>query len=181
MELAPLKIRMHLVPFFFTESKGNAIIMGNRKVKAVVFSPFVSSMGKLIKLFLEQVQAPMDFESLNLVLEITPNDPDKYKGAVYKKNKAGNCLLRLPEHINNDINDIFEDMFRMAFVNYIDGCVDNNTDSVIVYAIDKWIEKYDLLEVGYCNDTLRRLYYREKEKGCLSRFQNKKSNTILNT
>jgi hypothetical protein len=45
----------------------------------------------------------------------------------------------------------------------MNGCIENNDEAVIVSAIDKFIDKYDLLEFGFSNDTLRRLYYREKK------------------
>jgi hypothetical protein len=35
------------------------------------------------------------------------------------------------------------------------GCIENNDEAVIVSAIDKFIDKYDLLEFGFSNDTLR--------------------------
>lgn len=182
MNLIPLKIRSHLVPFFFHESKGNEVAYLNKKVKTVVFSPTVSSMGKFIRLLLEKADKPIDCKHLNLYLEVADvGNKKEYQGSIYKMTKSGSCFLKLPEKVNEDINDIFEDMFRMAFVNYIDGCIESSHKSVVVTAIDRWITKYDLLEVGYSSDTLRRLYYREKNKGCLSRFHiGKNSSSLLN-
>ena len=54
-----------------------------------------------------------------------------------------------------------------------------SVDSVASHV--KFIDKYDLLEFGFSNDTLRRLYYREKKKGKIAaRFQAKKSTTTMN-
>ena len=63
----------------------------------------------------------------------------------------------------------------------MNGCVENNGDAVVVSAIDRFIDKYDLLEFGFSNDTLRRLYYREKKNSkIISRFQTKKSPRVMN-
>jgi hypothetical protein len=51
----------------------------------------------------------------------------------------------------------------------------------VISAINKFIDKYDLLEFGFSTDTLRRLYYREKKKSkIIARFQAKKMPNILN-
>jgi hypothetical protein len=125
---------------------------------------------------------PLDIDYFNLNLTISDNGNGKeYKGEFYKHENGRNSFLMLPKDTNDDINDLMEDMFRMSFTSYMNGCIENNDEAVIVSAIDKFIDKYDLLEFGFSNDTLRRLYYREK-KNCkiISRFQTKKSPKIMN-
>jgi hypothetical protein len=88
--------------------------------------------------------------------------------------------LMLSEESVNSINYLIEDMFRIAFVYYVDGGTGSGK-SKITTAIDCFIEKYDLLEVGFSNNNLRTLYYREKKKGCkLSRMQYHSSNRVMN-
>lgn len=174
MSVVPITIREHLVPFFFKETKGNEAMYLNKKVKAALFSPEASSVGKIIRMLMVKSGQPLKVSNFNLFLTISDEaGKRRFKGEFYKQESGRNSFLKLPEEANKDINDLLEDMFRMAFTAYVDGCVENNGESVVVYAIDKFIEKYDLLEFGFCNDTLRRLYYREKDKDMmLSRFQN---------
>jgi hypothetical protein len=44
----------------------------------------------------------------------------------------------------------------------MNGCIENNDEAVIVSAIDKFIDKYDLLEFGFSNDTLAVVLSRKK-------------------
>ena len=89
-------------------------------------------------------------------------------------------LLKRYEGEEPGDNDFLEDLFRMSFISYMNGCVENNGEAVVRSAIDKFIAKYDLLEFDFCNESLRRLYYREKKNAkILERFQTKKSNNLL--
>lgn len=182
MSLVPIIIRDHLVPFFFKESDGKEASYGNKKVKAVLFSPTVSSVGRVIRLLMVKSGTPLKVNKFNLYLTISDEANGKrYNGQFYKSVSGRNSFLMLPKEANDDINDLLEDIFRLSFISYMNGCVENNNDSVITKAIDKFIDKYDLLEFGFSNATLRRLYYREK-KNCkiASRFQTKKSPKIMN-
>lgn len=180
--IVPITIRKHLVPYFFKESEGEVFSYGKQKVKTALFSPEVSSVGKIIRLLMTKSGVPLKVNNFNLCLKVCDEGPHKtYSGQFYKHESGRNSYLMLPEEANNDINDLLEDIFRMSFVSYINGCIENNNEAVIVFAIDKWIDKYDLLEFGFSNDTLRQLYYREKKNGkILARFQKKKSVSILN-
>jgi hypothetical protein len=142
----------------------------------------VSTVGRIIRLLMVKSGKPLKIENFNLYLSISDTPSGKnYQGQFYKHESGRNSFLMLPEEANNDINDLLEDIFRMSFVSYINGCIENNEEAVIVFAIDKWINKYDLLEFGFSNDTLRQLYYREKKNGkIIARFQKKKSVTIMN-
>lgn len=182
MSIVPIIIRNHLVPFFFKESDGKEASYGNRKVKAVLFSPTVSSVGRVIRLLMVKSGKPLNIDNFNLYLTISDDGNGKrYSGQFYKHESGRNSFLMLPKEANDDINDLLEDIFRLSFISYMNGCIENNDDAVITQAIDKFIDKYELLEFGFSNDTLRRLYYREK-KNCkiVSRFQTKKSQKIMN-
>lgn len=182
MSIVPIIIRNHLVPFFFKESDGKEASYGNRKVKAVLFSPTVSSVGRVIRLLMVKSGKPLNIDNFNLYLTISDDGNGKrYSGQFYKHESGRNSFLMLPKEANDDINDLLEDIFRLSFISYMNGCIENNDDAVVTQAIDKFIDKYELLEFGFSNDTLRRLYYREK-KNCkiVSRFQTKKSQKIMN-
>lgn len=182
MSLVPITIREHLVPFFFKESEGVEKMYGNKKVKGVVYSSTASTVGKIIRLLMVKSGNLLKINHFNLFLSISDDGNSKrYLGQFYKSEKGTNSFLKLPEEANKDINDLLEDMFRMAFVSYMNGCIENNNETSVVSAIDKFIDKYDLLEFGFCNDTLRRLYYREKKNNkILYRFQTRTPNKILN-
>jgi hypothetical protein len=182
MQIVPILIRPHLVTFFFKESEGKEYAYGKKRVKAVLLSPMVSSLGRMIRLLMVKSGKPLNIDYFNLNLTISDNGNGKqYKGEFYKHENGRNSFLMLPKDTNDDINDLMEDMFRMSFISYMNGCIENNDEAVVTSAIDKFIDKYDLLEFGFSNDTLRRLYYREK-KNCkiISRFQTKKSPKIMN-
>ena len=183
MAVVPVIIRPHLVPFFFNESEGEEAAYGNKKVKAVLFSPMVSTIGRIIRLLMVKSGRLQKIENFNMFLTIsdTGNGGKGYKGEVYKHESGRNSFLMLPEDASVDINDMLEDLFRMAFISYVSGHVDNNPDGSITATIDTFIDKYDLLEFGFSNDTLRRLYYRERKNNkIISRFQTKKSPNTIN-
>jgi hypothetical protein len=182
MSIVPILIRPHLVPFFFKESEGREASYGNKKVKSVLYSSTVSSMGRMIRLLMIKAGKPLNVNNFNLFLTIADDgNGKKYKGEFYKHENGRNSFLQLPPEVNEDINDMLEDLFRMSFVSYMNGYIEFNPDAVITAGIDKFIDKYDLLEFGFSNDTLRQLYYREKKNGkIVSRFQTKKSAKILN-
>lgn len=180
--IVPITIRPHLVPYFFKESEGKIFNYGNKKVKTALFSPEVSSIGKIIRMLMIKSGVPLNINFFNLNLVVADDGNSKaYSGQFYKHVSGRNSYLRLPEEANDDINDLLEDIFRMSFNSYMNGCIENNGEAVVVSAIDKWIDKYDLLEFGFSNDTFRQMYYREKKNGkIIARFQNKKSAKLLN-
>jgi hypothetical protein len=182
MSVVPILIRQHLIPFVFKESEGEEFNYGGKRGKSVLFSPELSSIGCIVRRLMIKAGKPLKVDNYNLYLSISDTVAGKiYQGQFYKHESGRNSFLMLPEEANKEINDLLEDMFRMAFVSYVNGCVENSSDAVVTKAIDRWIDKYDLLEFGYTNDTLRRLYYREKDKGkILARFQTVKSSKTLN-
>lgn len=180
MSVVPISIRPHLIPFFFKECEGKEVSYGNRKVKAVLFSPQFSSLGRMIRLLMVKAGRPLNVDNFNLYMSVADEAGSKrYQGHFYKFENGRNSFLQLPPETAEDVNDLMEDLFRMSFVSYVNGCVENN-EGVIVSAIDKFIDKYDLLECGFSNETLRRLYYRERKTDkIVSRFQNKKSPNVV--
>lgn len=174
MTIVPVNIRPHLVPFFFKESDGKEYRYANRVVKTVFYSSSTTTIGKIIRLLMVKSNMPLKVDDFNLCLSVEEVcHKKKYEGTIYRYESGRNHFLKLPEDANNDINDLMEDMFKMAFVKFIDGCLHDNPKANVVKAIDKFIDDYDLLEFDKTNETMRRLYYREKKKqGCLVRFHN---------
>ncbi|WP_278035883.1 hypothetical protein [Flavobacterium nitratireducens] len=165
MQHVPIQISPHLVPFFFKESEGKEYSYSNRKVRTVLFSTTISTIGRIIRLLMVKAGRPVNVENFNLCLTVSDNgNSKKYTGQFYKQENGTNSFLMLPPEANKDINDFLEDMFRMSFISYMNGVVENNNEAVVRAAIDKFIDKYELLEFGFCNDTLRQLYYREKKR-----------------
>lgn len=182
MSIVPIQINPHLVPFFFKESEGKEYSYLNKKVKTVLFSSTISTVGRIIRLLMVKAGQPIKVDGFNLCLTVSDNaNSKKYYGQFYKMENGTNSFLRLPEEANADINDFLEDMFRMSFISYMNGCVENNDEAVIKLAIDKFIDKYDLLEFGFSNDSLRKIYYREKKNNkIIARFQTKHTDQLLN-
>ncbi|WP_026730194.1 hypothetical protein [Flavobacterium denitrificans] len=182
MQTVPVSIRPHLVPFFFKSSEGKEASYGNKKVKSVLYSSTASSVGRMMRLLMVKADKPLDVKSFNLFLTVSDcGGKKKYKGDFYRHVNGKNHFLYLPEDANNDINDLLEDIFRMAFFYYVLGSSENDDDEMVTRAINSFIDKYDLLEFGFSTDTLRRLYYREKKKDKpVSRFQALRHHTVLN-
>jgi hypothetical protein len=181
-QVVPIIIRQHLVPFFFKESEGELFNYAGTRGKSVLFSPMVSTVGRIIRLLMVKSGKPLKVDNFNLYLSISDTPSGKqYQGQFYRHESGRNTYLMLPEGANNDINDLLEDIFRMSFISYMNGCVENNSEAVVTEAIDKWMDKYDLLEFNFSNDTLRQVYYREKKKGkIIARFQSAKSPKVMN-
>lgn len=180
--IVPILIRSHLVPFFFKESEGEEMAYGKKRVKAVIFPPNVSTVGRIIRLLMIKADRPLEIKNFNLFLTISDDgNGKKYSGQFYKHENGRNSFLMLPQDACDDINDLLEDMFRMSFISYMNGCIENNDKAVVISAIDRFIDKYDLLEFNFSNETLRRLYYREKKNSkIIARFQTKKSPNSMN-
>jgi hypothetical protein len=181
MSIVPVQIRPHLIPFFFQEFDGEEASYLNQKVTAVKFSS-KSSWGKMIRMFMVKVNMPKKVDHYQLYLRVadSPQGQKTYEGNFYKFESGASSFLELPPDVNHDINSLLEDIFRMAFVFYVDGYMVGGKRN-IVQGINSFIDKYELLEFGFCNEKLRQLYYREIKKGnrC-SRFQKGPANRVTN-
>lgn len=171
MTLAPIDIKPHLVAFFFKEGKGKEVGFGNKKVKPVIFSK-TSSLTRLIRTLMVKCDQPVEVDHFNVFLTVNENASKKYTGTIYKQVSGTNSFLKLPQDANRDINDLLEDIFSMALVSYINGAVENSNDSAeIRAAINKFMDKYDLLELGFNTEMIRRSYYRHRDKPAAGHFQ----------
>jgi hypothetical protein len=177
--LISVNIRPHLVSFLFKELEGKEASYMNVKSKSIKIYPF-SSFGKILYSQLNNVKIGRN-DKFIIFLSIEKKRNLDFQGQLYIEVKKLYEKLLLPEYNVKNINNLLEDIFRISFMYYIDGCLEQDKEANITKAIDRFIDKYELLEVGFSNENLRRLYYREKEKNKrLARMQNQSSTRVLN-
>lgn len=171
-------IRPQLVPFLFKELEGTEASYMSKEIKSITIHPS-SSLGKYLQTQIGDSVKLKKKDKFIIYLTVEKKRFNIFYGLFYIEISKVKEPLMLPECAVNNINYLIEDMFRIAFIYYVDGCISASKN--ITESIDSFIEKYDLLEVGFSNNNLRTLYYREKKKGCkLSRMQFHSSNRVMN-
>ncbi|HBK83504.1 MAG TPA: hypothetical protein DDZ41_07885 [Flavobacterium sp.] len=177
----PVNIRPHLVSFLFKELEGKEASYMNTKSKTIKIQRF-SSLGKILYSQInDSILNIKRKDHFIIFLRIEKKSSFDYQGHICIEVNKLFENLKLPEINIININNLLEDIFRISFIYYIEGSLDYNKDVPITTVIDKFIDKYDLLEVGYSNETLRRLYYREKNnQKKIARLQNQSSNRVIN-
>lgn len=170
MILENLVIRPNLVPFLYEEMEGKQAKYQQQEVLFVQLA-ISSSLVKFISNKLESKKS-----SLIMYLKVHKKKHNTYSGEIYEKTSKGIEPLLVPKNIVIDFNNLLEDMFRISLVFYINGAVEFGFS--VCKAIDKYIEKYNLLEVGYDSEAIRQMYYRNQKK--LKRVQHQSSNRTYN-
>ncbi|OIQ22030.1 MAG: hypothetical protein BM557_01230 [Flavobacterium sp. MedPE-SWcel] len=180
MSIVPVHIRPHLIPFFFKEFEGEQATYLNKEVTAIKISTR-SSLGKMIRMFMIKAETPVKSEFYQLYLSVADTPSGKaFEGTAYSFESGSKSFLELPPDVNKVINDLLEDIFRITFVFFVQGYMHHGKPN-ITKAINEFIDMYDLLEVGFCNEKLRQLYYREKRKNKkVSRLQFRIANRVTN-
>jgi len=179
--VVPLKLRPHLIPFFYKEFKSevSAHYLKSR-VKACKIDS-TSSIGKLIRISLEKCEYPIKPQKFYIYLSVQEKITDKSTAKFYKTVSGTHSFLKVPEKVASDINDIFEDIFRYSFVNTVTIALKYAPDLKVNKIILDFMEEYNLDEYGFRLDSLRSLYNREiRKKHKLNRMQSKSSNRVLN-
>lgn len=178
MALIPSYIRPHLVPFLFKELEGTEAGYMNKEVKSITIHPS-SSLGKYLQAQIATTVKLKKKDKFIIYLTVEKKRFNIFYGLFYIVIDKVKERLMLPEEAVNNINYLIEDMFRIGFIYYVDGSI--AAGKSITNSIDSFIDKYDLLEVGFSNNNLRTLYYREKKKDSkLSRMQFHSSNRVMN-
>lgn len=180
-ELLPFRLRDHLVPFLFNEFKTEeAAIMPNLITKAIKLHK-TSSLSRTINLVHSKYEDNTHLYDYRIQFSIKMvRGGKKYESALYKTLKDEHERMYFSETDNQYINGFFEDIFRTAFIYYVNGSK-QFTACGIKEVINDFIDTYDLLELGFDTETLRVLYYRETAKEHkLTRFQHKISNRVNN-
>lgn len=162
--LLPVNIRPHLVPFLFLEFPG---IDGNffgKKVKAVKVST-KNTLGKLIRLLAEKSDRPPGKDkSYSMYLSVCEREQNtEYFGKIYLYESGQYSFLYLPPEGAKMINDHLESIFRTAMLYYLDGWVEKEGEQSLVEGIARFMDKYNLWEVNFDPESLRRNYYRLKK------------------
>jgi len=179
--IVPVKLRAHLIPFFYKEfSPEISAHYLNARVKACKIVTN-SSIGKLIRIALEKTDYPLKPQKYYVYFSLPETITDKSTACIYQTVNGVNSFLKVPEKVASDINDIFEDLFRLTFINTIQVAMQYSPGIKLDDIIINFMNKYELEEHGFRLDSMRRMYYREVEKKTLlNRFQSRSSNRVLN-
>ena len=145
MPIIPLKIRKHLVPFFFQEFEGVEACYSNKKVKAAQIHN-KSSLGCLILNTLQACKKTNPNEKFFVYLTI---DKKQIDAKLYSSINGKNFDLCVPDYICEKINYILEDHFRIAFAFQIKGMMMSNPSLSIRDAIADFMVEYELDECGF--------------------------------
>lgn len=179
MDIVPMSIRAHLIPFLFDEMDGTLASYDGQKVKMIRLYP-TSSISNYLYLQLDYEKKRRNYANHDFVLylSIQRKKLTTLSGTIYIDNKGVKEEMYLDIEKVRAINNLFEDIFRISMIFFIDGwrgSKENVTDG-----INAFIDKYSLLEYGFNPETLRVMYYREKKKKLLKRIQVRSSNQVLN-
>lgn len=178
--IVPVKLRPHLIPFFYKEFKADSEAHYlNSRVKAckIVVN---SSIGKMIRISLEKSHYPIRPQKFYIYFSLPEKIKDKSTAQIYQTVNGSNSFLKVPRKVAEDINDLFEDLFRIQFVNTIKTALKYSETIKIETVILDFMKEYCLDEYGFRLDTLRRLYMRYANKPALNRMQSKSSNRVYN-
>lgn len=175
MNIVPVKIRQHLIPFFLKEFEGIDGEYLNMKVKACKITT-ESSLGFMLLTSLQKSELPVKPDKYYVYITFSDSQPE---AKLYKVEKGRNHFLKVPEHVNAKINNLIEDQFRIAFVFHTKGMLRAKPDLLVRDAISEFMVQYELDESGFDLESLRRILNRG-DKFKMSRLQNKISNRVLN-
>lgn len=174
----PVLIRPQLVPFLFKEFEGKQAHYDCRTVKSVVFLPS-SSITSYLYTQINYTKKTSKQDKFLFYFTVDHKIQKTFSGTVYIDKEGVKKTLYMSEQKVRDFNNLLEDMFRISMIFYVDACIDAAKMSV-PKALEKFIEKYDLEEVGFDIEALRVLYFREKKTSNLYRLQSKSANRVMN-
>lgn len=180
-ELLPFRLRDHLVPFLFNEFKAEeVVVMPNLQTKAIKLNR-KSSLFRIINLVHSKYESSTEGYDYRLQFSIKMQKGGRrYESALYKTKGTVHEIISFDARDSQNINAFFEDIFRTAFIYYVNGSK-QFTSSAVKEVIDDFMDEYDLLELGFDSESLRVLYYRETGKeNKLSRFQHQIANRVTN-
>lgn len=174
----PVQIRPHLIAFFYQEFKA-ASDADYFKIKAKACKITIdSSIGKMLIAILKSQSKS---ENFYIYFSVPEKITEKPTAHLYQVIKNKSELLKVSQKLATDLNYLFEDLFRFAFVNTVFTAKKYAPNLQLQNIILDFMQTYNLEEYGYRVDTMRKLYNREvKETNSLKRFQNKSANRVLN-
>lgn len=164
-QVIPVYIKPELIPFLIREFQGTEARYFNQLVKAVdidVRTPF----GSFIRLQMDKLDYPIkDISKYNMFLKIRDNEYHQSKnfGRLYSYTKGNNHFLHLPKYAVDNINEYLNCVFKTSIFNYLEAW-NEHSNKGLIDGVFAFMEKYDLLETDINPESLRRSYYRWKEK-----------------
>lgn len=172
--IVPVKIRPHLIPFFYSEFEGVDAHNPTTKAKACKITK-TSSLGFMLVTALRPTDTPA--KPNKYYIYITFED-DLFDSKFYSVANGKNCFLEVPEFVNDQINNLLEDQFRIAFVYFVKGMLRSNPDLLVHEAISEFMVEYELDEYGFELESMRRILNRNS-RFKLSRLQSKVTNRVF--
>jgi len=176
--LFPVKIRPQLVPFLFKEFDGKEAAYDYKRAKSVMFLPS-SSITSYLYTLVNFTKTTRRQDKFLFWLTIDEKFKKSFFGEVYIDRGGVKEPLMLNEQQIKDFNNLLEDIFRVALEFHVDALVEFSKINP-AKAIQHFIDKYELYEVGFDVESLRVLYHRQKKTPNLFRFQSKSANRVLN-
>ncbi len=171
--VVPLILRPHLVSFLLKEMVGEERTYAGYKCK-ILDIPKRSYLYDFLLQRIENTDYPiLNINSFNIYLDIKASSRKRFiaKGKFFQVQAMGKKFVYLPPEYTEEVNDLFEQLFRTTFYSYVTAKADNNEQ--ITAAILSFIDKYELFEAGISQPQLRQLYYRIKESGICASIQGK--------
>lgn len=172
--VVPLTLRPHLVSFLLKEMVGEERSYAGYKCK-ILDIPKRSYLYDFLLQRIEKSDYPIgkDINSFNVYLDVKATSRRRFvvKGKFFQIQSLGRSFVYLPQEFMEEVNDLFEQLFRTTFYSYVTAKADN--EERITSAILSFIDKYELFEAGISQPQLRQLYYRIKDSGICASIQGK--------
>jgi hypothetical protein len=175
--IVPCEIRSHLVPFLFEQFEGKRASYQGETVSSIRFLPS-SSIASFLYELMEYKKKRGKQDQFLMHLTIKRKKNLSYSGMIYVDVRGVKDKLMLPEEKVKAFNNLLEDIFRIALVFNVKGCV--KAGMSVMNALEAFAQEYELEENGIEIQNLRQLYYREKKTNLFSRLQFQSSNRVVN-
>lgn len=88
----------------------------------------------------------------------------EFEGSLYGFQSGKFSFLKFPEEFIEDLNELFEDMFRISFFYYVEGFRSTGKYGSIDQGIKSFIEHYELYEHNFNFATLQQQYFRLRKE-----------------
>lgn len=177
-ELITVEIRSHLIPFFYEEMEGTMASYDGQKVKMVRLLPS-STLANYIYTqigYEKSKNTNQAYDNFLIYLSIKTKRFNILSGTVYIDKKGIKSELKMTIEQSRDLNNLLEDIFRTSMVFFINGS--RLGGITVVQAINTFMEEYNFFEYGFEHETFRQMYYEQKNKLGLNRFQKRASNQV---
>lgn len=160
----PIQVRPHLVAFFFREIEGEEVHYLKSKSKSFSISEY-PSLSAIMRILLVITDHPVKHDEVSILLTINESENKKmFEGSFFKPVSGRNHFLKFPEGSSKIVNDLLEDIFNLSLTHYVLGHIESSQKAPIKTALTLFIEKYDLYELGFSYETLRKRFYRTNAK-----------------